>query len=69
MAVLFGGTQLNSGKDSKRRIAERIPAPRGIFRRRSQEVACLIVAACVLIGIAIPLRAQASAASEYQVKA
>jgi hypothetical protein len=60
---------LNSGRDSKRHIAERIPAPREILRRRCQEAACLIVAACVLTGIAIPLCAQASAASEYQVKA
>ncbi len=66
----MGDMQLNPARGSKTEIAGRIQGPRRrIFRRRPQEAPCLIVLACLLAGVAVPLRAQASAASEYQVKA
>jgi hypothetical protein len=66
----LGDRELNPAGGSKTEIAARIQGPCWrISRRRPREVPCLIVLVCLLGGIAIPLRAQASAASEYQVKA
>lgn len=61
---------MNDRTDSKPHNAGQIKRPsRRISRRRPREVPCLIVLVCLLGGITIPLRAQAPAASEYQVKA